>query len=641
MAGIGDLREAEQQNDSDWYYKTAGAVQLGHPDWSDQQVTDYMTNLINSPTITTNDQPSVAPDQPAQESNNNDVQSWNDSYQNMMKDIANSTSTNERYQKIGYYNKNGSLDAFRNSNLPVDNDLQYLTSLETTVPAVGNVVAAGENYINTAKEDIANLQEANKQANYQRETAGKPPLTVENAWESKEQNTPQQNEATSQAYRDVIGTPAGYLAVTPGVPAVVRGAAGLAYLPNLAHDVAESYDKNSTQTEAKPLSFEEWKAAGKPSKKEQQQVSPLKAVAQTAIGMVEPIFGQVKEAITQPGQFVSEIANDPTKLWDKVLVPAAIIGHPLKAGANKLADVALDRQLGKVKIPTALEATTVQPYVEATEKIDKDAATAKEAEEQNGFVPKEYYENPDKFKQQQKLVDAVNAAAVKKWDQASLIDTTEKPTTTESAANENAAPELTVNPIPEVKEPPRVKQPAPGSLAEQAKLSNPTFNGKEGYQLSSDDFDRNRVAELVPDYTIKFPPKKPTGIEGRENPDSKTITREEGTDTKDDGTHELRHAMFDNILKGVGQDVYNSERGAAQKYLYENRRHDFMHPDNRSNDPTRQWQENSQAFIDEYFKRPELLAEKLPGIYKLLDNSPLKNYAKYDVSHKELVEHAK
>ncbi|MDR3560468.1 MAG: hypothetical protein P4N59_03355 [Negativicutes bacterium] len=166
------------------------------------------------------------------------------------------------------------------------------------------------------------------------------------------------------------------------------------------------------------------------------------------------------------------------------------------------------------------------------------------------------------------------------------------------------------------------------------------YNGKQPWEMTSNEYDEARAKEVAPDYKVAFMPKKKTGIEGRENADEKTITVEEGTDKRGVFSHELRHLLFDNVLKDKGQSVYNSERDAAQSYLKEHRPHDFNHPDNQSGNAVSEWQENSQGFIDEYFKHPDRLQQKLPGIYNFLNESPLKDYAKYDVSHKAIVEQA-
>ena len=56
----------------------------------------------------------------------NDAQAWNDRYQNVLQDIQNSNSDDERQQKVNYYEQNGELQQFRDSGLNPDNDIAYI-----------------------------------------------------------------------------------------------------------------------------------------------------------------------------------------------------------------------------------------------------------------------------------------------------------------------------------------------------------------------------------------------------------------------------------------------------------------------------------------------------------------------------------
>jgi hypothetical protein len=51
---------------------------------------------------------------------------WNNRYQNVLDDIANSNSDTERQQKVNYYEQNGELQQFRNSGLNPNNDIAYI-----------------------------------------------------------------------------------------------------------------------------------------------------------------------------------------------------------------------------------------------------------------------------------------------------------------------------------------------------------------------------------------------------------------------------------------------------------------------------------------------------------------------------------
>jgi hypothetical protein len=45
-----DSGGGSSSNDEDWYNTTANAVASNHPDWSDDDVTNYMTYLVNNGT---------------------------------------------------------------------------------------------------------------------------------------------------------------------------------------------------------------------------------------------------------------------------------------------------------------------------------------------------------------------------------------------------------------------------------------------------------------------------------------------------------------------------------------------------------------------------------------------------------------
>lgn len=86
-----------------FYDQTWRAIRTANPDWSDQQVTDALTVQIR-------------------------ISDWNAQYQNIIKDIACSNSVEERERKIKFYESE--LDSFKASGIPVDNDLQYLRSIQ-------------------------------------------------------------------------------------------------------------------------------------------------------------------------------------------------------------------------------------------------------------------------------------------------------------------------------------------------------------------------------------------------------------------------------------------------------------------------------------------------------------------------------
>ncbi|MEN6411985.1 MAG: hypothetical protein ABFC84_04345, partial [Veillonellales bacterium] len=78
-----------------WYYQKAQELQVQHPDWNLAKLTDKMSELI-----------------------------WNNNYNALMSDIANSRTPEEREQKISEHQLE--LDNYKDSGIDVANDIQYL-----------------------------------------------------------------------------------------------------------------------------------------------------------------------------------------------------------------------------------------------------------------------------------------------------------------------------------------------------------------------------------------------------------------------------------------------------------------------------------------------------------------------------------
>lgn len=97
----------DNQSDAEWYDRTWREIKAANPKWTDQQVYDEMTRRINEA-------------------------DWNARYQNVITDIANSSTPAELEQKINYYKSE--LDAFRDSGINVDNDLMYLRNTSSMNP---------------------------------------------------------------------------------------------------------------------------------------------------------------------------------------------------------------------------------------------------------------------------------------------------------------------------------------------------------------------------------------------------------------------------------------------------------------------------------------------------------------------------
>lgn len=125
-----------------------------------------------------------------------------------------------------------------------------------------------------------------------------------------------QNYDTAKAglYDAAVGTPAGYVAITPFVPAPVRGAAGLLAAPTIVNGTMNAYDKNVANDDGTPV------------------VSTAKQT------LLDPVIDPIKEAVTQPGKYVQEIVDNPLNVWDKVFLPASMVEGAVKGGEKLVPD---------------------------------------------------------------------------------------------------------------------------------------------------------------------------------------------------------------------------------------------------------------------------------------------------------------
>lgn len=130
-----------------------------------------------------------------------------------------------------------------------------------------------------------------------------------------------QNYDTAKAglYDAAVGTPAGYVAITPFVPAPVRGAAGLLAAPTIAHGTMEAYDQNVENDDGTPV---------------------LSTAKQT---LLDPVVEPVKEAVTEPGKYVQEIVDNPLNVWDKVFLPYSMAEGAVKGGEKLVPDRVKER----------------------------------------------------------------------------------------------------------------------------------------------------------------------------------------------------------------------------------------------------------------------------------------------------------
>lgn len=125
-----------------------------------------------------------------------------------------------------------------------------------------------------------------------------------------------QNYDTAKAglYDAAVGTPAGYVAITPFVPAPVRGAAGLLAAPTIVNGTMNAYDQNVANDDGTPV------------------VSTAKQT------LLDPVIEPVKEAVTQPGKYVQEIVDNPLNVWDKVFLPYSMAEGAVKGGEKLVPD---------------------------------------------------------------------------------------------------------------------------------------------------------------------------------------------------------------------------------------------------------------------------------------------------------------
>ena len=125
-----------------------------------------------------------------------------------------------------------------------------------------------------------------------------------------------QNYDTAKAglYDAAVGTPAGYVAITPFVPAPVRGAAGLLAAPTIVNGTMNAYDQNVANDDGTPV------------------VSTAKQT------LLDPVIDPIKEAVTHPGKYVQGIVDNPLNVWDKVFLPYSMAEGAVKGGEKLVPD---------------------------------------------------------------------------------------------------------------------------------------------------------------------------------------------------------------------------------------------------------------------------------------------------------------
>lgn len=127
-----------------------------------------------------------------------------------------------------------------------------------------------------------------------------------------------------QVYDDVA-RPAGMIAVTPGLPAQVRAAAGLVYAPKFVSDAVNLY-------EGAP-------GGGDENGGEDGSEGGSGAVVD---GMVVQPLEQLLTDVRNPGQLAEDIFEHPANLWDRVLMPATMVEGGVR-GAKRVKEAAQGR----------------------------------------------------------------------------------------------------------------------------------------------------------------------------------------------------------------------------------------------------------------------------------------------------------
>lgn len=185
------------------------------------------------------------------------------------------------------------------------------TNIENALPSyIGKVEQAAQNYGDEVSKAATRAYEAR---------AGGEEINDEDPTSGYE--GPDYGEAKAGLYDAAVGTPAGYVAITPFVPAPVRGAAGLLAAPTIVHGTMEAYDQNVANDDGTPV------------------VSTAKQT------LLDPVIDPVKEAVTQPGKYVQEIVDNPLNVWDKVFLPYSMAEGAVKGGEKLVPD----RVKGKAK----------------------------------------------------------------------------------------------------------------------------------------------------------------------------------------------------------------------------------------------------------------------------------------------------
>lgn len=193
------------------------------------------------------------------------------------------------------------------------------TNIENALPSyIGKVEQAAQNYGQEVSQAATRAYEAR---------AGGEEINDEDPTSGYE--GPDYGEAKAGLYDAAVGTPAGYVAITPFAPAPVRGAAGLLAAPTIVNGTMNAYDQNVANDDGTPV---------------------ISTAKQT---LLDPVIDPVKEAVTQPGKYVQEIVDNPLNVWDKVFLPASMVEGAVKGGEKLVPDRVKEK--AKAKMDSAVD----------------------------------------------------------------------------------------------------------------------------------------------------------------------------------------------------------------------------------------------------------------------------------------------
>ena len=173
------------------------------------------------------------------------------------------------------------------------------------------------NVWNTLSDYAANAGKAIENYGNEITAAGERAMEAYNNGESINMEDPTQgfegenyNRAKMNVYNELVGKPAGYAAITPGMPGIVRMAGAALATPTLLDSTIQTYDQNVANDDGTPV------------------ISTAKEA------LLDPVINPVKEAVTNPGEFAQSLVDNPLEAWDKVFLPGAII-HGAAKGIKK------------------------------------------------------------------------------------------------------------------------------------------------------------------------------------------------------------------------------------------------------------------------------------------------------------------